>query len=103
MPAARRDRNGEAMTTMTAPPGARTAAVPAARPDPAPALASTVTGPWNRLAHEAARRFVESRGSWSRILLVAGAAGSGKTHLLAAIDAGLREGHGKRPAMVRVG
>lgn len=91
------------MTMVTAPPGARTAPSAAARPQAAPALASTVTGPWNRLAHEAARRFVESRGAWSRILLVAGAAGNGKTHLLAAMEAGLREGQGRRPATVRVG
>ena len=66
------------------------------------ALATTVTGPWNRLAHEASRRFVESRGAWSRVLLIAGSEGNGKSHLLAAIDAGLRQGAGRRPAIVRV-
>jgi chromosomal replication initiator protein len=68
---------------------------------PAATLATTVTGPWNRLAHEAARRFAESRGAWSRVLLVSSAEGNGKSHLLAAIDAGLRDGAGKRPAVVR--
>lgn len=68
---------------------------------PAATLATTVTGPWNRLAHEAARRFAESRGAWSRLLLVSSAEGNGKSHLLAAIDAGLRDGAGKRPAVVR--
>jgi len=65
-------------------------------------LATTVTGPWNRLAHEASRRFVESRGAWSRVLLIAGGEGNGKSHLLAGIDAGLRDGAGRRPAVVRV-
>jgi chromosomal replication initiator protein len=65
-------------------------------------LATTVTGPWNRLAHEASRRFVESRGAWSRVLLIAGGEGNGKTHLLASIEAGLRDGGGRRPAVVRV-
>ncbi|MEK7467339.1 MAG: DnaA/Hda family protein [Planctomycetota bacterium] len=65
-------------------------------------LSTTVTGAWNRLAHEASRRFVESRGAWSRVLLISGGEGNGKSHLLAAIEAGLRDGPGRRPAVVRV-
>jgi chromosomal replication initiator protein len=82
--------------------------VPGARPESRPAgnagatLATTVTGPWNKLAHEAARRFVESRGAWSRVLLISGTEGNGKSHLLAAIEAGLRDGAGRRPAVARV-
>ncbi len=71
------------------------------RPEPPATLATTVTGPWNRLAHEAARRFAESRGAWSRVLMVSSAEGNGKSHLLSAIDAGLRDGAGRRPAVVR--
>ncbi|MCE9582076.1 MAG: ATP-binding protein [Planctomycetes bacterium] len=64
-------------------------------------LAATVVGPWNRLAHEAARRFVETRGAWSRVLLVTGGEGNGKSHLLAAVDAGLRDAPGRRTAIAR--
>lgn len=87
------------MDTVTAPgePRARGGTPPQA----GAALARMVTGPWNRLAHEAARRFVESRGAWSRVLLVSGGEGNGKTRLLAAIEDGLREGPGRRPAVVR--
>jgi chromosomal replication initiator protein len=66
-------------------------------------LSALVTGAWNRLAVEAARRFIESRGAWSRILLVVGGAGAGKSCLLSAIDGGLREAPGRRPALARMG
>ena len=66
------------------------------------ALATMVTGPWNRIAHEAARRFVETRGAWSRTLLVIGGAGMGKSRLLQAIEEGLRESPGRRPDVMRI-
>jgi len=62
-----------------------------------------VRGPWNRLALEAARRFVETRGAWARVLLVTGGEGTGKTSLLGAIENGLRDSGARRPATMRIG
>ncbi|MCC6738693.1 MAG: hypothetical protein IT452_06580, partial [Planctomycetia bacterium] len=87
------------MDTITAPGEPRARGW--APPQPGAGLARMVTGPWNRLAHEAARRFVESRGAWSRVLLVSGGEGNGKTRLLEAIEQGLREAAGKPAAVVR--
>ncbi|MBI2921840.1 MAG: AAA family ATPase [Planctomycetes bacterium] len=66
-------------------------------------LAAMVIGPWNRIAHEAARRFVETRGAWTRSLIVVGGEGAGKSLLLGAIERGLREAPGRRPNVTRIG
>ena len=52
-----------------------------------------ITGPCNRLAHAAALEMVQSPGSGFNPLVIHGAVGLGKTHLLEGISSGLRARH----------
>ena len=52
-----------------------------------------ITGPGNRLAHAAAREMAQSAGSSFNPLVIHGAIGLGKTHLLEGIGHALRQSH----------
>jgi chromosomal replication initiator protein len=56
-------------------------------------LAEFVVGPCNRVAHAAAVNVVESAGEGPNPLVLHGPVGTGKTHLLEGIFAGLRKQH----------
>ena len=56
-------------------------------------LGDFVTGPGNRLAHAAAMELVQSAGGSFNPLVIQGAVGLGKTHLLEGIGAALRARH----------
>lgn len=60
---------------------------------PARRLEDFITGPGNRLAHAAAVEMVQSAGASFNPLVIHGAVGLGKTHLLEGIGAGLRARH----------
>jgi chromosomal replication initiator protein len=56
-------------------------------------LEDFVTGPGNRLAHAAAREMSESAGKAFNPLVIHGAVGLGKTHLLEGVGHALRQSH----------
>ena len=60
---------------------------------PARRLEEFVTGPGNRLAHSAALELVQTLGGSFNPLVIQGAVGLGKTHLLEGIGAALRARH----------
>ncbi len=66
---------------------------PRNQPRPARRLADFIVGPCNRLAHAAATEMVESVGASFNPLVVHGAIGLGKTHLLEGVGHALRLRH----------
>jgi len=60
-------------------------------------LADFVTGPSNRVAHAAALSAVEEPGQGANPLVIHGPTGTGKTHLLEGIFAGLKRQSDQRP------
>jgi len=81
-----------------------TKSAPGARPQAAPAprtpnrrrwrsLGEFVIGPCNRVAHASAQSVVEEPGQGANPLVLYGPTGTGKTHLLEGIYAGLRKRH----------
>ena len=76
-------------------PGGATSSASAPRSRPMRRLEDFVTGPGNRLAHAAASEMARSAGKAFNPLVIHGAVGLGKTHLLEGIGHALRQLHPK--------